>query len=137
MSSPQEKLIRRTLQRTGTKHFDEQTNKKETLGLDFKVGDVFIEVKSYHSDRIAAQMGRVPDIIAVQGSKACTYFANLLESAYQYPSGDIKSIHNECLEEIGTTGRTIEATMKAIRLAYELGNKDRRQRTRGEVKESE
>lgn len=40
--------------------------------LDFHLPDhdVFIEVKQFHSDRIAEQMSRAPNVIAVQGRAA-------------------------------------------------------------------
>ena len=41
-------------------------------GLDFYIpaADVHIEVKRFHSDRIAEQMSRAPNVIGVQGEKA-------------------------------------------------------------------
>lgn len=44
-------------------------------GLDFKVGDIHIECKAYHTDRIAEQMSRAPNVIAIQGVEAARWFA--------------------------------------------------------------
>jgi hypothetical protein len=51
--------------------------------LDFKIigpigTGVEIEVKRFHSPRIAEQMARASDVIAIQGPVACAFFAYLL-----------------------------------------------------------
>lgn len=48
--------------------------------LDFFLPDlnVHIEVKRMHSDRIAKQMSRAPNVIAVQGLEAVQMMARLL-----------------------------------------------------------
>lgn len=50
------------------------------FGLDFYIpaADVFIEVKQYHSDRIAKQTARANDVIVLQGENAVKLFATLL-----------------------------------------------------------
>jgi hypothetical protein len=52
-------------------------------GLDFCLTDhdIEIEVKRFHSERIAGQMSRADDVIAIQGEKAIRYFADLLRRA--------------------------------------------------------
>jgi hypothetical protein len=49
-------------------------------GLDFYLSDrdLYIEVKRMHSPRIADQMARAENVIAVQGLAAVTYFSGLL-----------------------------------------------------------
>lgn len=49
-------------------------------GLDFYtlVEEVFIEVKQYHSERIAKQTARAGNVIVLQGENAVKLFANLL-----------------------------------------------------------
>lgn len=49
-------------------------------GLDFYIpaADVFIEVKQYHSQRIAKQTARAENVIVLQGEKAVKLFATLL-----------------------------------------------------------
>ena len=51
-----------------------------SLDLDFYLPaqNVHIEVKQFHSDRIAAQMARAENVIALQGRKAVGLFCALL-----------------------------------------------------------
>jgi hypothetical protein len=49
--------------------------------LDFKVGDVFIECKAYHSDRISKQMARAENVIAIQGRAAAEWFSEAIAAA--------------------------------------------------------
>lgn len=48
--------------------------------LDFYLPDLdlHIEVKQFHSDRIADQMGRAANVIAIQGIAACLAFEALI-----------------------------------------------------------
>jgi hypothetical protein len=48
--------------------------------LDFHLPDhdLFIEVKQFHSPRIADQMSRAPNVIAIQGRMAAEFFAALI-----------------------------------------------------------
>lgn len=52
-------------------------------GLDFYLPDfdVYIEVKQFHSDRIAEQMARRKNVIAVQGIPSVAVFRRLFASA--------------------------------------------------------
>lgn len=52
----------------------------EKLGLDFYLPDfdLYIEVKQLHSPRIAVQMERAKNVIAVQGKEACIFMAALI-----------------------------------------------------------
>ena len=56
-------------------------------GLDFRLtgNGVEIEVKRFHTDRIAEQMSRAENVIAIQGEAAVRFFADLLRGA-QCPS---------------------------------------------------
>lgn len=49
-------------------------------GLDFKLtgNGVEIEVKRFHTSRIADQMARAENVIAIQGEEAVRFFAALL-----------------------------------------------------------
>ena len=53
------------------------------VGLDFYLPDykLHIEVKQFHSDRIAEQMSRAENVIAIQGREAAEWFANLVQTA--------------------------------------------------------
>lgn len=50
-------------------------------GLDFYLPDldIYIEVKQFHSDRIAKQMARRPNVIAIQGRGAVLTFCAMLK----------------------------------------------------------
>lgn len=51
--------------------------------LDFHLHEapIFIEVKQFHSERIAAQMAMAPNVIAIQGREAVDWFCSLLAGA--------------------------------------------------------
>ena len=81
MSDPMEGIIRAALER---ERFDFTEDGKAggevNKNLDFRLTDydIFIEVKQMHSPRIADQMARAPNVIAVQGKEAVEFFAALL-----------------------------------------------------------
>lgn len=51
-------------------------------GLDFRLHNgIEIEVKRFHTPRIAEQMSRAPNVIAVQGREAVVYLAGLIRGA--------------------------------------------------------
>lgn len=56
--------------------------------LDFHLPNrgVHIEVKQFHSDRIAGQMARVENVIVAQGAKAVGYLASLLSRSSVAPT---------------------------------------------------
>ncbi|MCJ8334590.1 MAG: hypothetical protein MJH10_10155 [Epibacterium sp.] len=53
----------------------------DNLGLDFYLPqeEVYVEVKQFHSDRIANQMARAPNVIALQGRGAVLMFCSLVQ----------------------------------------------------------
>lgn len=71
ITDPMERIIADALDAAGEPY---QVN---ALGLDFYLPcqDVYIEVKRMHSDRIADQMSRAPNVIAVQGEQAVRLLA--------------------------------------------------------------
>lgn len=76
MSDPMEAQIERALRAGGYRY----EKGEKTGALDFyliNVG-VFIEVKQFHSDRIAEQMASQKNVIAVQGKYAVQFLADLL-----------------------------------------------------------
>lgn len=84
MEDPMEKLIRDALIATRTEFTESDTpagviNK----GLDFHLTDfdIHIEVKQFHTPRIAEQMSRAPNVIAVQGRAAVEFMAEALRQA--------------------------------------------------------
>lgn len=54
--------------------------------LDFYLPNynVYIEVKRFHSDRIAAQTARAPNVIVAQGPQAVQMLADLLRMSRPY-----------------------------------------------------
>lgn len=52
-------------------------------GLDFYLRgwDVYVEVKQFHTDRIAEQMSRRKNVIVIQGEAALQLFEQLLRDA--------------------------------------------------------
>lgn len=48
--------------------------------------DLYIEVKQFHSDRIAGQMAQVENIVAIQGIGAAKAFVGMLGVAIPGPS---------------------------------------------------
>lgn len=49
-------------------------------GLDFYLPDlgIYIECKQFHTERIAEQMSRAENVIAIQGMKAAIIFGKLI-----------------------------------------------------------
>lgn len=80
IEDPMEKLIRDALRAAGIRYREENdpTNRAK---LDFWLPDfgVYIEVKQFHSDRIAKQMASAENVIAVQGLLAVKFLAKLIE----------------------------------------------------------
>jgi hypothetical protein len=80
-----ETIVRTALEKSGIKfiahgeHSGRDADNRQK-GLDFYLPDhdVHIEVKDFHSPRIADQMARTPNVIALQGRQACELFAALL-----------------------------------------------------------
>lgn len=56
---------------------------KGSSGLDFFLPDydVYVEVKRFHSPRIAEQMARRPNVVAIQGDGAMDAFAKILSTS--------------------------------------------------------
>lgn len=74
---PMESMIQKALEATQEPFLLERQNEP---ALDFYLPrrDVYIEVKQFHSPRIADQMARAPNIIAAQGKLAVQMLADLL-----------------------------------------------------------
>lgn len=74
ITDPMELLIAEALEAAGVEY------EYERLGLDFYLPalDLFIEVKRFHSPRIAGQMERAENVIAVQGLTAVQTMSALI-----------------------------------------------------------
>ena len=81
ITDPIETIIAEALCKAGISYLHETDMKAEdSLGLDFYLPElnVYIEVKQFHSDRIARQMARAPNVIAIQGRQSAHVFADLI-----------------------------------------------------------
>lgn len=73
-----EALVAQALTRAGIGYSRDEGGGNPS-GLDFGLENgVQIEVKRFHTDRIAEQMSRAPDVVAVQGEGAVGFVAGLL-----------------------------------------------------------
>ncbi len=75
MSDPMERLIAEALTRAGIAF---TTDNEARLDFYLPDADVHIEVKQFHADRIAEQMSRAPNVIAVQGRGAVEWLAGII-----------------------------------------------------------
>lgn len=75
ISDPIERIIAEALDKAAIQY---RRADDSAVALDFYLltSDVYIEVKQFHTDRIAAQMSRADNVIAVQGRKAAEWLAN-------------------------------------------------------------
>lgn len=67
---PVEQKAARLLNLLGISYIHESQDITATRNLDFRCGDVFVEVKQFHAPRIAEQMSRVDNVIVFQGTKS-------------------------------------------------------------------
>lgn len=76
---PMERLVEEALMKAGIAYVSE-ANGGNPSRLDFRLPDhgIEIEVKRFHSERIAAQMARAPNVIALQGEASVRFFCELL-----------------------------------------------------------
>jgi transcriptional regulator with XRE-family HTH domain len=80
-SDPMEYLIETALIEAGEEYQREgEPGAHQTLDFYLPRVNVFIEVKRFHSDRIAAQMKREANVIAAQGEPAVRFLAELIRS---------------------------------------------------------
>lgn len=79
---PLEALVAAALEAAGIRYLRDSgpVRKRNPSNLDFLLPDhgVEIEVKRYHSERIAEQMSRAPNVIALQGEPAVRFFCAAL-----------------------------------------------------------
>lgn len=75
---PIEKIIAEALDSRGFEYVCD--GEGETKGLDFYLQryDLYIEVKQFHTDRVAEQMSRAKNVICIQGEGAARAFADWL-----------------------------------------------------------
>jgi hypothetical protein len=75
-----EQRIEDALVRARIRFVRECNDREMTRRLDFFLPDfdIFIEVKRFHSDRIAEQMAHAENVIAVQGQKSTNFLIGLL-----------------------------------------------------------
>lgn len=78
-NDPMEGMIRAALKRAGIRFVEGDRNPAR---LDFHLPEfaLYIEVKQFHSDRIAAQMARADNVIVAQGRGAVEALAAMIEA---------------------------------------------------------
>ncbi len=79
MNDPMELILAAALDRAGIAYTTGDGG-SNAVGLDFHLtdADVHIEVKQMHTPRIAEQMSRAPNVIAVQGRAAVEWLAGVI-----------------------------------------------------------
>jgi len=75
---PVEAIVRLGLTKAGIAFVEEEDPRALRLDFYLPVSDVHIEVKRFYAERIAEQMSRAPNVIAIQGMKAAVFFAAVL-----------------------------------------------------------
>jgi hypothetical protein len=80
MSDPIERMVADALDKAGIAYVAETDPR--ACGLDFYLPNVgvHIEVKQFHSERIADQMSRADDVIVIQGRWAAEIFCGLIRN---------------------------------------------------------
>ena len=82
VADPMEDIIARALDAAGLDYARDYGGENPS-GLDFRLANgVEIEVKRFHSPRIAGQMSRADNVIAIQGKEAVEFFSGLLVRAH-------------------------------------------------------
>lgn len=76
---PIEKIVADAMTRNKVRFVEEPDPICKRLDFYLPDYDVYIEVKQFHAERIAEQMGRVDNIIAIQGEGAAKMFARILD----------------------------------------------------------
>lgn len=76
-TDPLEQQIEGALIAAGIRY---EADYRNAANLDFYLPDfdVYLEVKRFHSDRIAGQMARAPNVIAIQGLDSVRFIVRLL-----------------------------------------------------------
>lgn len=79
VSDPVERVIANALDARGIRYVVD--GEGDTKQLDFYVPEwkVYIEVKQFHTDRVAEQMSRADNVIVIQGMQAAFVFAELID----------------------------------------------------------
>ena len=85
-NDPMEQIVERALQRAKISYVTDQGGHNPSR-LDFRLPDydVEIEVKRMHTDRVADQMARAPNVIVAQGEPAIRFLADLI-AAGRFPA---------------------------------------------------
>lgn len=81
ITDPMERMIADALDAAGIAYVTDYGGGNPS-GLDFRLDNgIEIEVKRYHSPRIARQMARAENVIAVQGKPAVEWLAAMIREA--------------------------------------------------------
>jgi transcriptional regulator with XRE-family HTH domain len=93
---PIERIIETALIDAGIRYATDQGGGTASR-LDFRLLDygIEIEVKRFHTDRVAAQLARSPEVILVQGERAAKFVAAALRSGDFFPVADLREPEEE------------------------------------------
>lgn len=80
MNDPIESIVRKALEASPLLFVEEEDPMAKGMDFYLPILDIHIEVKQFHSDRIAEQMSRAANVIAIQGADAARLFAQMLTS---------------------------------------------------------
>lgn len=82
MTDPLERMVAEALTKAGIRFITDYGGANPS-GLDFRLPDLDleIEVKRFHSDRIAGQMARADNVIVLQGDTSVRWFCQMVGRA--------------------------------------------------------
>lgn len=98
LPDPVEIVIAEGLERAGIEYERKSENRFPHLDFYLPRLNIYIEVKQFHTDRIADQMSRVPDIIAIQGMKAAVIFVKMISGYTQKKNRYKNPNYNDIVE---------------------------------------
>ena len=83
---PIEQIIAKALEQAGIGFIHESEGHQPPLDFYLPQQDIYIEVKQYHSDRIARQMAQADNVIVIQGRRAAQAFASMINAGIMIKS---------------------------------------------------
>ncbi len=83
ISDPIELIIANGLTTAGIAFVHESEGLIPRLDFYLPGRDIYIEVKQFHSERIAQQMAQAPNVIAIQGREAALAFAAMIKCKWE------------------------------------------------------
>lgn len=75
-----EKIIAQSLNDAGIEFVHESESKEQSLDFYLPKFGVYLEIKQFHSERIAKQMAAKDNVIAIQGTQSVNFIIKLLKN---------------------------------------------------------